>query len=592
MLIPFALTVGFLTPEQFFTLLQNPATYIIIVVNLCISAFLANRIVSTVDKIESPNWHELKTMENRLNSLFFGYMVVEILVLLYMINFFVTTNFPHYNLYALVLSITFILIGCFPFGSIMVSKIEEIIRIELPDEDRIVLPLNVKITSLVMADFIGTITLFVTLQFIISTSLSIQRTLPFGSNVPFILAGILSLIVLSGAMKIILEFITGPMSLISDSFQTAASGDFTSRIHIKTVDEVGRMGAHSNKLTKSLNRNFLSFNDSIGNIEIAKDSLSVNVEEILGAIEQINQSLKSTDRQMQDHSSNILETTAAVEQLARNIESLGGHISTQSDLVSSSEEAVGTLLTANNKLDTLAETGQKQTDNLVIAAEAGNDRINSMAEKIDQILESSKHLMEANSLIASVASQTNLLAMNAAIEAAHAGDAGRGFAVVADEIRKLAETSSLQSKSINQNLKEVLKHIESVGTESMEVRETFSEIHIHVQDVRMAVNSINNFTTTIGQISHEIRESLGAITDVSDSINSGSKEMQQGNVEILDAVTNMRNISQNVVDSISEITAGSKEIRELSVNMLEQNKTTDDTISGFRALLSQYKVQA
>lgn len=570
----------------------SPVNLGVLLINILVIAAATFLIVKKTERIENPKWEDIQKMGNRLNYLFFAYIPVQLILAVLILGIVAKPEVPHYQLFSVFFIFSFILITCIPMASMIVSNVELIIRKELPYESRIFFPLKMKIISLVTSDFIGTILLYIFLNQIISTVIPMGRELPYGPNVPFYLIGVLSLIVLAGVLRIILKSITNPVSKLSENFQIAASGDFRNLIDSETADEVGRMSVLANELTSSLNESFNSFGGAVDNIESAKDSLSANVEEISGAIEQINKNLENTDIQMQDHSAHISETTASVEQLTRNIESLGGHIKTQVSLVDKSDESVGKLLSANSELDKLAESGIRRTDRLVDASEEGNSKIKLMAQQIKKINEDSQHLIEANSLIASVASQTNLLAMNAAIEAAHAGDAGKGFAVVADEIRKLAETSSEQSKNINQNLNNVLSQIAAIGTDSNGVQSSFDEISTHVTNVRKAVDNIGNFTSTIDQISGEMRTALGEIKTASDSINMGSQEMQLGNREILEAVTNIRSISQSVGNSISEITIGSKEIRGLSLDMLEQNRVTDESISGFREMLFRYKLRS
>ena len=185
--------------------------------------------------------------------------------------------------------------------------------------------------------------------------------------------------------------------------------------------------------------------------------------------------------------------TAAVEQLARNIDSMGESIGRQSRVVGDTDHSVKELLTANEKLEELSQEGKEKADGLVSASRAGNDKLEAMTRRVSAIRENSDHLVEANAPIASVANQTNLLAMNAAIEAAHAGESDRGVAVVADEIRKLAETSSSQPKNIGDNLQNLLTDIGHVGEESQAVQSSFALISDHMKGVSTAVEHMIRF---------------------------------------------------------------------------------------------------
>lgn len=591
LLAPFGIITGFLTIDEFMAIAATPTVPGIILINIAVIGIVSFSAIRKIKKIESPSYDQLREMGLKIVALFFIYIIIEIIITLLTLTILAPISIEHRVLYAALFGGAFIIVACYPLSSIIVTRFERIVVAELPDEEHIFLPISMKIASLVGAVFTATIVLFVTLQLVMTSAVNMGRALPWGPAAPFYIAGGVCMFVIAQVLLIILGFVTKPVNSMSSSFNAASSGDFSASVQVHTLDEIGRISAQTNQLTTSLSQSFHSFNKSVNGIEEAKNSLSAGVEEISSAIEQINQNLESTNFQMEDHSAHINETTAAVEQLAKNIEALGGNITTQTALVSDSDSAVDNLLKANNQLDSLAETGLKRTDSLVGVSNQGKDKITSMAGMISEIMESSQHLSEANSLIAAVSSQTNLLAMNAAIEAAHAGEAGKGFAVVADEIRKLAETSSNQSKNINSNLKNLLSQIENVGSESHEVQQAFGLISNHVNDVRGAVESINEFTSSIREVSQEIRDALQLMGAVSVSISTGSDEMQQGNVEILQAVTNMRNINQKVAESVSEITVGSAEIRDMSVHMLEQNRITDDAITNFRDMLSKYKLK-
>ena len=591
LLIPFALLSGFLILEEATRIVRSPIVLSIVICDIALIAAITFSNIRNLASIKNAEWKKLRVASDRIIFTFFTVMLIEFIITIVTTTKIEPISFPMAGPITGALSLAFMFITCVPIFSILLTSLDSTVRNILGDNKVIHISLNIKVIGIVGVVFIGTVLMFLSLLRISSILAKIGREMPYDPMLPGFVAAGVSLIVIVASLKVILKFIITPITKMIESFNAGAEGDFREMIPVYSTDEVGKMSILTNNLMASLNGNFHSINNSVNGIESVKDSLGSNVEEISTAIEEINQNLESTNHQMEDHSAHISETTTVVEQLARNIESLGGNITTQTALVDDSDKAVGNLLSANDELDRLAETGKSRTDSLVGVSIEGKNKITAMVGRINEIMESSQHLSEANSLIAAVSSQTNLLAMNAAIEAAHAGEAGKGFAVVADEIRKLAETSSTQSKNINQNLKAVLSQIESVGEESKEVQLAFTQITNHVTDVGQAVDSINEFTTTIRQASIELREALVMMGAVSTSINTGSNEMQLGNTEILQAVTNMRNINQKVVESVSEITIGSKEIRDLSVQMLEQNRMTDSAITDFREMLSKYKLK-
>src|SRR5215510_4238466 len=193
-------------------------------------------------------------------------------------------------------------------------------------------------------------------------------------------------------------------------------------------------------------------------------------------------------------------------------------------------------------IQSVTQTLVKNKDNveeLLQASEVGRSGLQDVAGDIQEIARESEGLLEINSVMENIASQTNLLSMNAAIEAAHAGEAGKGFAVVADEIRKLAESSSVQSKTISTVLKKIKSSIDKITSSTDNVLKKFEAIE----------------------------GSVKVVADQEDNIRNAMEEQGQGSKQVLHAISNVNEITRKVEASADEMLGGSKEVIRESANL-------------------------
>ena len=210
---------------------------------------------------------------------------------------------------------------------------------------------------------------------------------------------------------------------------------------------------------------------------------------------------------------------------------------------------------------------------------------------IQEIARESEGLLEINAVMENIASQTNLLSMNAAIEAAHAGEAGKGFAVVADEIRKLAESSSEQSKTISSVLKKIKSSIDKITSSTENVLAKFEAIDRDIKTVSDQEENIRNAKEEQGHGSKQILEAIGNLNEITMQVKSGSIEMLEGSKEVIQESKNLERVTQEITGGMNEMASGADQINAAVNQVNELTGRNRESIDLLVKEVSRFKVE-
>jgi methyl-accepting chemotaxis protein len=275
----------------------------------------------------------------------------------------------------------------------------------------------------------------------------------------------------------------------------------------------------------------------------------------------------------------------------RSVDKLNEHIKVQSGTVETSSSAIEEML-AN--IHSVAETLNRNSTNVTTLAktsEVGRRDLETVSTDIQEIARESEGLLEINGVMENIASQTNLLSMNAAIEAAHAGEAGKGFAVVADEIRKLAESSSEQSKTIGTVLKKIKASIDSITQSTAVVINRFSEIEQAIGTVSEQEAGIRSAMEEQEVGSRSILEAVSKLNEVTNLVKSESEGMTSEGKEVIHQSNALKRITGEITSNMEKMAGGAEHINIAVTRVNEisgENKTNIDTLS---KAVSTFKVE-
>ncbi len=381
-----------------------------------------------------------------------------------------------------------------------------------------------------------------------------------------------------------------PIRHLLDAIEVIARRDLTVRVNIKANNEIGSIGRAIDEMTATLDGFIGKIQGIADDVRDTNNDLSAAITESGAATREMVASIESVNNSLNEQKRVIDEVVGHIREMAEITENIKGHVENQYKAVEESTASVEEMASSINSVSNSTAHAEEISKRLVTVAEDGGGKISSTMRSIQEIQESSAKITEAIRGITRIAATTNLLSMNAAIEAAHAGEAGAGFGVVAEEIRKLAADSAEEAKSIRENVEEMLKKIEQGTKESDEAGKAFERIMTELNQTVNIIAEIANAMNEQRVAANDMLKSMQHLVQLSNDIKEAVRDEAEGTEKVIEAAKKLDQVADEILGASNEQKIGGEEILKALELLQEVAEKNREIVESLNENISLFKV--
>jgi methyl-accepting chemotaxis protein len=378
-------------------------------------------------------------------------------------------------------------------------------------------------------------------------------------------------------------------SLLSD--MAGGEGDLSRKLDVFTKDELGKISANFNSLVDKLKgivgglRQIGAKGASIGG------DLATSSEELSATVEEIARTLENLSGKVSTQSEEVAKSSEEVRSIEASIGRLGDLIDDQSSAVAESSASIEEMLASIKSIESVTEAKKAVSDRLVALAQAGEGGMASTVAEIAKIAESAQTIFAFAGMIDDIASRTNLLAMNASIEAAHAGQFGKGFAVVAGEIRKLAETAAANSKNISDSLKAIVANITRTSETTKATGEAIGQIISGISEVSGGMNETLIGMRELSLGSERVTASLAGLVRMSGEVRDNARSMTERTARVGAFMSSVSDLAAENKNGMGDMAVGAQELSKAILALAELSQSNAENVGALEAEISRFKTE-